>query len=334
MSGSLSAEQIATFNREGYLVLRDVLDTQTVLAPIIDEFNGVLGRLAERLFEAGQITSLHADLPFSERLTQIVTESGSTHAQYFDCSLPQTRFAPDTPFWTGKAVFALLRNEAILNAVESLIGPEIFANPVQHVRLKPPERLVPVDPKTGHSQLGATAWHQDNGVITEDADESEIITVWLPLTDARVENGCLIVAPRRHGEGILPHCPNDSPALNRNGGLGLHIPDSYLPPEEEDVSMEMKAGDILLMHRRTPHASHSNKSDHVRWSFDLRYNPIGQATGRGAFPGFVARSQEHPETELHDPAAWTQLWLDARARLSDKTAERFNRWNSESMQCA
>ena len=46
---------------------------------------------------------------------------------------------PDTPFWTGPAVFALLRNQAILDAVESLIGPEIYANPVQHVRIKPPE---------------------------------------------------------------------------------------------------------------------------------------------------------------------------------------------------
>jgi phytanoyl-CoA hydroxylase len=334
MSGSLSAEQIATFNQEGYLILRGVLNKEAVLDPIVDEFNGVLGRLAQHLYDAGETTSLHAELPFSDRLTQIVTESGNVHAQYFDCSLPQGRFAADTPFWTGKAVFALLRSPAILDVVESLIGPEIYANPVQHVRLKPPERLVPVDPITGHSQLGATAWHQDNGVVTEDADESEIITVWLPLTEATVNNGCLIVQPRSHHDGLLPHCPTESSAKNRNGGFGLHIPDSFLATEDQDVSVPMQAGDILLMHRRTPHASHSNVSDHVRWSFDLRYNPIGQATGRGAFPGFVVRSAAHPETEMSDPAAWTQLWLDARDRLSDKTAERFNRWNSEAMQCA
>lgn len=334
MSGTLTAEQQETFDREGYLVVRGLLDKQTVLHPIIAEFTGVLDRLAHLLYDAGETTSSYDDLPFSDRLTQICQESGSVHSQYFDCSLPQSRFSPDTPFWTGKAVFSLIRNEAILDAVESLIGQEIYANPVQHVRLKPPERLVPVDPKTGHVQLGATPWHQDNGVITEDADESDIITVWLPLTDATITNGCLIVAPRKHRDGLMPHCPNDSPAQNRNGGLGLHIPDAYLAPEEEDVSLPMQAGDVLFMHRRTPHASHSNKSDHVRWSFDLRYNPIGQATGRSAFPGFVARSQANPDSELHDPVAWTQLWLDARARLSDKTAERFNRWNSDSMQCA
>lgn len=334
MGGSLTADQLDTFDREGYLVLRGVLDKATVLDPIVEEFTGVLDRLAHLLHDAGETTSAFDDLPFSDRFSAIVQESGSVHSQYFDCSLPQKRFAPDTPFWTGKAVFNLIRNEAILDVIESLIGPEIYANPVQHVRLKPPERLVPVDPATGHVQLGATPWHQDNGVITEDADASEIVTVWLPLTDATVHNGCLIVQPRGHKDGLMPHCPNDAPAENRNGGLGLHIPDAYLAPEDEEVSLPMQAGDILLMHRRTPHASHSNKSDHVRWSFDLRYNPIGQPTGRGAFPGFVARSAANPESELRDPVAWTQLWLDARARLADKTAERFNRWNSDSMQCA
>jgi ectoine hydroxylase-related dioxygenase (phytanoyl-CoA dioxygenase family) len=334
MGGTLTAEQRDTFDREGYLVLRGVLDRETVLQPIMDEFEGVLDRLADRLIEHDQISSRHDDLPFIDRFARIVQESGSVHSQYFDCSLPQTRFSPDTPFWTGKAVFNLIRNEAILDVIESLIGPEIYANPVQHVRLKPPEHLVPVDPKTGKIQLGATPWHQDNGVITEDADESEIITVWLPLTDATVQNGCMIVQPGGHRDGLLPHCPNDAPANNRNGGQGLHIPDSYLAPQDAEVSLPMQAGDILLMHRRTPHASHSNKSEHVRWSFDLRYNPIGQATGRGAFPGFVARSAKDPASELHDPVQWTQLWLDARARLSDKTAERFNRWDSESMQCA
>jgi ectoine hydroxylase-related dioxygenase (phytanoyl-CoA dioxygenase family) len=200
--------------------------------------------------------------------------------------------------------------------------------------LKPPEHLTPVDPQTGQVQLGATPWHQDNGVVTEDADETETITVWLPLTEATIENGCMIVSPAARGSDLLPHCPFTAAAPNRNGGAGLHIPDQYLAAEEESISLPMAAGDVLLMHRRTPHASHRNISDHVRWSFDLRYHPIGQPTGRSAFPGFVARSAADPAAELHDPAAWTQLWLDARDRLADAAVARFNRWDANSMQCA
>ena len=334
MTGSLTPDQLEFFDREGYLVLRGVLDQETVLDPIAAEYAGVLDRLATDLHAKGEIASDYAELPFSDRLTRIYAETGTDYSQHFDFTLPQSATKADTPFWTGPAVFALLRNEAILDAVESLIGPEIYANPVQHVRLKPPEHLLRKNPDDREPN-NATPWHQDNGVITADADETDMITVWLPLTKATVQNGCLVVQPRSHRDGLLPHCPNDAPATNRNGGsLGLHIPDAFLAPEEREVDMEMDAGDILLMHRRTPHASHRNRSDHVRWSFDLRYNPTGQPSGRSAFPGFVARSAKEPWTELRDPIAWTDMWLEARARVSGAPMPAFNRWDRSAVTCA
>ena len=334
MPGSLSSDQQADFDRDGYVVLRGVLDKQRDLDPIISEFDGVLDRLAMDLYAAGRITSTHDTLNFSDRLSAIYAESGEIHSQYFDCSLPQGNVHQDTPFWTGPAVFALIRNSAILDAIESLIGPEIYANPVQHVRLKPPEHLTPVSASTGQVQLGATPWHQDNGVVTEDADDTETITVWLPLTRATQENGCLIVSAGKHRDKLMPHCPNDAPAQNKNGGVGLHIPIQYLDDDDAEVTIPMEAGDVLLMHRRTPHASHSNNSDHVRWSFDLRYNPIGQPTGRSAFPGFVARSRSNSSSELRDPEVWNDLWLDARSRLAEASVARFNRWDADSISCA
>ena len=110
---------------------------------MIEEYAGVLDRLADELYESGEISSTYGDLPFSDRLTRIYAESGKVHAQYFDFSLPQKNVRADTPMWVGPAVFRLLRNEKLLDAVESLIGPEIYSNPVQHVRLKPPEHLCP-----------------------------------------------------------------------------------------------------------------------------------------------------------------------------------------------
>ena len=61
---------------------------------------------------------------------------------------------------------------------------------------------------------------------------------------------------------------------------------------------------------------------------DLRYNPIGQSTGRTAFPGFVARSRSNPDSELHDPFVWNQSWLDARSALAKEEEPPFNRWDS------
>lgn len=333
MPSTLTPAELEQFRTEGYVVKRGLLDRERDLVPILDEYAGVLDRLAVDLHASGEIRSTYAELPFADRVNAVFADAGRDLTQHFDFSLPQGGTKVDTPLWVGPAVFALLRNPGILDAIESIIGSEIWSNPVQHVRLKVPEHLMPPDPGTGRPRNVATPWHQDNGVITEDADDTEMVTVWLPLGDTDVANGCLMVKPRRHREGVLPHCPGDSPMGARRGGVGgLAIPGIHLQGETVDVPMA--AGDVLLMHRRTPHAAHRNTSDHLRWSFDLRYQPTGQPSGRAAFPGFVARSVIDPGAELHDPAVWADSWLAARAAAGSATPGRFNRWRSDAAVCA
>src|SRR6476620_763069 len=319
---SLSEEQLEQFHREGYLLVEALFDPEADIEPITEEYEGVLDNLASELYANGEISSSYAELPFGQRLIEIYKESGKVHAQYFDFSLPQADVREDTPFWVGPAVFAMMRNEKLLDAVESIIGPEIYSNPVQHVRLKPPEHLTPTDAE-GRVQLGKTPVHQDNGVVLPEADQTDILTVWFPLWDATVENGCLVVWPQSHRQGLLDHCPRPG---------GLQSPGQLLSGKAR--SMPMRRGDALLMNKLTVHASHSNNSNNIRWSFDLRYNPIGQPTGRSAFPGFTARSRQHPETELRDPDAWACSWLEARHTLAATEMGQFNRWSADNAVCA
>ena len=318
----LTPAQLEQFHREGYLVVEGLLDPAEDIAPVIAEYQGVLDTLAADLHAQGALSSTYAELPFGRRLIEVYKESGKVHAQYFDFSLHGANVTAQTQFWVGPAVFEMLRNPRLLDAVESVIGPELYSNPVQHVRLKPPEHLTPKDAE-GRVQLGATPPHQDNGVVTPDADQTEMLTVWFPLWDATVENGCMLVWPRTHQQGLLDHCPRFD---------GLQVPTQLIV--DEPRALPMKAGDALFMHRLTMHASLSNKSNDIRWSFDLRYNPIGQPTGRGHFPGFVARSRAHPETELRDPAEWARLWHACRGRLAAEGAGPFNRWSADSPVCA
>lgn len=60
----------------------------------------------------------------------------------FDFSLPLGNAKPDSPIHLSEAVFNLLSNPKLLDAVEAIVGPEILLNPVHHVRLKPREALV------------------------------------------------------------------------------------------------------------------------------------------------------------------------------------------------
>ena len=320
----LTAEQLERFEEEGYLILRGMLDIDAVIQPIIDEYHGVLDNLARELYAAGQIESTYDELAFGQRLTRIVVDSGQIHAQYFDFSLPQTGITPDTPFWAGPAVFKCLTHPDLLDVVESVVGPEIWSNPVQHVRLKPPERLVPRD-HNGQALVSATSWHQDNGVVLSEADQSQILTVWFPLNPATIENGCLQVIPRSHRAGLHTHCPG--------GTSGLRIPEQFMDMNLA-IPLPMAPGDVLLLTQHTIHGSLINESDDVRWSFDLRYNAIGQATGRDFFPGFVARSNTHPASVLRDPVAWEKLWRDTRDCLAREEQAVFNRWSADAEVCA
>ena len=90
------------------------------------------------------------------------------------------------------------------------------------------------------------------------------------------------------------------------------------------------------MTQRTVHSSQENMTnDQVRISMDLRYQPIGQPTGRPAFAhaGFNARSVAHPEIVLHDAEVWAQRWYEVRERLAEDNPV-FNRWRSDGEACA
>ena len=235
----LSNAQLEQFHEDGYLIVENLLDPVEVLDPIIAEYHGVLNNLAGELYAAGEISSTYDDRPFGQRLIEVYKESGKVHAQYFDFSLPLADVQEDTPLWVGPAVFNTLRNEQLLDAVESIIGPEIYSNPVQHVRLKPPEHLTPRDAEE-RLQLGKTPVHQDNGVVLPEADQTDMLTVWFPLWDATVKNGCLCVWPKSNRQGLLDHCPDHS---------GLRIPGKLLSGKARPVPL--KRGDALFMHKLT-----------------------------------------------------------------------------------
>jgi len=176
----------------------------------------------------------------------------------------------------------------------------------------------------------ATPWHQDNGVVTAAADDTNMLTVWFSITDAPVEAGCLQVIPGSHRTGLLCHCPD------ANGELT--IPRRLLPAQKPRA-LPVRAGDVLFLHRRLCHAALPNVSDNLRWSFDLRYLPAGAASGRELFPTFVARSRAQPDSVLDSPKEWAQLWLDARAELAGMAPpplppQHWNRWRAEAEACA
>jgi len=278
----LTAEQVEAFRNDGVLVAENVL-TDEDLAPVIEEMSAWIDRRAAELAKQGKLARLYPDAPFNRRLGLLYSQT------------PDIAIGLDIMFVLGQATFAFLHNERLLDAAASLIGQEITCNPIQHIRAKPPA----ANSGTGTGFYNVP-WHQDSGVTWEEADDSDIITCWMPLVDATIENGCMEVIPGAWKLGHLEHVAD--------GGTTIR-PD--LLPDTTPRPVPVRKGGIIFMHRYTPHRSTPNFTDTVRWSLDLRYQPNGQPTGRPFHPEFVARSLENPESVLNDHAEWSRRWIEA-----------------------
>ena len=319
-------EMFQQFDELGYVVIRGLLDVHLDIRPVVEEYEARLNELADEWYIEGRISDQYQELPFGKRLMKMVAEAGARYGQHFDISLPQKNITESTPMHHGPAVFDLLRSPRLLDTVEDFVGPEIYCNPVQHTRIKLPEHNLPDKARDGLS--ARIAWHQDLGVIDAEADQTDMLTVWFPITESTLNNGCLAVVPRSHRDELVLHCRSRDPLIQDQ----VCIPERLV--QGKQVPLPMQPGDVLFMHRCTQHSGLPNRSHDIRWSFDLRYHVIGAPTGRPWFPGFIARSRAHPDRELRDPDKWAQLWRNARTHLATGKEVQFNRWATDDQRCA
>ena len=327
-SGGLSEAQLKSFDENGFLAIDQLLNNED-LRPIEEEYQVLLGNVANELFKSGEISELYDEFSFGDRFSRILAQYNSLH-RHFNISLPLINGDIDPTTYNmhaGPAVFKLMGHPKILEVVESIIGPEIYSSPVQQMRMKPPVAQVGGALKN-HSNVGATTWHQDIVALLPEADDTQQLTVWLAITEATIENGCLVSVPGSHREGPKVHC--DNPILASEP----QVPERIMTGREARP-LPVKRGGAILFHKMNVHRALSNNSSNLRWSMDLRYHPTGQATGRPAFPGFVARSRINPETELHDPNSWAQSWNTARQHIiNGKYNNRIfedKRWNDQAV---
>ena len=272
---TLTDSQIHDFNENGYLLLEDAL-APSDLNPLIAEFEEIVDTGAAALYEEGKIDSEFKTEGFDTRLAKITAQSPAVFQKLFSGA------------HTGPALFDLLINPKLLDIAESLVGPEIMCHPAYRVRPKLPEHdrtLVP--------------WHQDAGYMEPKCDSVLQLTIWLPLIDATVENGCLEVIPHAHRDGVFRH-------QSVRGRFYLEIPSDELP-EVKPVVVPVKFGSVLLLTNLTPHRSIPNVSHQVRWSVDTRYQDAAKPTGYQPEAGFLARSRVHPEDVVTTPEAFKRI---------------------------
>ena len=149
-------------------------------------------------------------------------------------------------------VDAIMRHPRLVDVVEDLIGPDILCwNAIFWIK----------EPGTG-SFVG---WHQD--VTYWGLDNRELVTVWVALSEASEDAGCLRVLPGSH-RLTLDHDETYDPdnLLTR----GQHIRD--IDPDET-VAMPLRAGQASFHNVGTAHGSGPNYSTDRRIGLSLHYMP-------------------------------------------------------------
>ena len=210
----LSPQQIAFYHEKGYITVEDVLspDELAALQRVTDEF-------VER------------------------SRSITTHDDIFDLEPNHSAETPrlrriKSPILHHEVYDQTLRNTAILDIVEQLIGAGVRSNG-NKLNMKEPD----------HGS--AVEWHQDWAFYPHTNDD--LLAVGVAIDDMTEENGCMLMAPGSHRADLHSH--------HENGVFVGAVSESGFQPETVAKCL-VKAGGITVHHARTLHAStpnHSNK---------------------------------------------------------------------------
>lgn len=158
------------------------------------------------------------------------------------------------PFW-----IRLVSDGRLLDIAEQFIGPNIalFAT---HYICKPP------------FDGQAVLWHQDGSYWP--LEPMEVVTLWLAVTDATPENGCMRVVPGTQGMDLQEMKRRDDVPNVLDSGM-----DGDLVDESAAVDCVMAPGDVSVHHPNVIHGSNANTSPRWRRGLTIRYIPTTTRIG-------------------------------------------------------
>ncbi|MBC8136698.1 MAG: phytanoyl-CoA dioxygenase family protein [Fibrella sp.] len=226
---TLTPEQITFFRENGFLAL-DSITYETELSRLRDAYDRIFTDRAGR--EKGDQFDL-----------------GGADEEGKQAALPQilgpSQYAPEMKQ-------GLFRVNA-LSIVRQLLGETVKATG-DHAIYKP-------------AGVGAaTPWHQDEAYWNPDLNYTAV-SVWMPLQEATIENGCLWFVPGSHRGEVLEHQPI-------GGDVRVHGLETLVAETESAIACPLKPGGVTIHANRTLHYAGPNTSGTPRRALIMMFGDV------------------------------------------------------------
>lgn len=209
--------------------------------------------LADQYWRDGYLFPVQVFDPAEAR--DLRAELERVEADYLDAGLPR-------PLLTYKRLNAhavmpfaarMASDPRILDVVEGILGPDIMVYGAEFfIKEAQSPHIVTMHQDLTYWGLGAT---------------DQMVTVWLALSPATQESGCMDFVQGSHKNPILPHVDTfaENNLLSRGQEIQVDV------AEADKTAIEIHPGQISLHHGLTIHGSGPNVSDDRRIAFVIRY---------------------------------------------------------------
>jgi len=175
-----------------------------------------------------------------------------------------------------RCLYDLVHDARILDAVESVIGPDILCWS-SSLFVKEPG-----DP-------AFVAWHQDSFYWGLEPDD--VVSAWIAFAPSTLENGAMQVIPGTHLAPQFPHAPSVPGSANM---LFTHEEIAVAVDDAQGVSLLLAEGEMSLHHVKIVHGSPPNQSIARRYGFAIRYvAPHVRQRGDMPFATLVRGRDDH-----------------------------------------
>ncbi|HEX3551142.1 MAG TPA: phytanoyl-CoA dioxygenase family protein [Candidatus Elarobacter sp.] len=248
-----------TFQRDGFVVLRGLLDIEGDIRPLQRDLAGLMARVAG-IVGAAHVASEDPDA-FDRGFIELVARDPRASGLVYDMAKALVPFRRLCVHDRIVSAFLALRAAQLCGAADQMCG----------VRIDRPDNGF------------RSPWHQEFPSLFRSLDG---ITFWTPLTPMTEEMGPMLLAAGSHRDGIhrIDAGEGTEAEMASGGYANFRIEnEEAVLARHEVVAPLIAMGDVVALDFRTLHRSGVNRSQRTRWSAQMRLmsfdDPVGADLG-------------------------------------------------------